>query len=347
MSWPATRTSLSLHWIGGGVRSVAVGVSADGSVVVGHAAVGLDEAVKWQAGEMIPLGGLDLPGDDRSYASAVSPDGTVVVGESTATEANGVGVIWRGDDPIEALPGGTLSSATPISTTDGGRIVVAHAFAADGRSQVVRWRGGELEVVAPPAGVAQWRPRGASGDGKTIVGHVAGNPHQGFTWRGGKARLLGAVAGETGSMANAISPDGTVVVGRSGGGTAFRWRAGKMTSLGVVDGYDHCAARAASRNGKRIIGNCWRNPPPAPPERDGRPARVPKLPDASSVAFVWDRAHGMRSIGAVLAAAGKLPAGQALTECFGISADGVTIVGNGHSADQSQEAWLVVLPLDE
>ena len=48
-----------------------------------------------------------------------------------------------------------------------------------------------------------------------------------------------------------------------------------------------------------------------------------------------------------LADAGQLSDPWALTGCFGISADGVSIVGSGHSARQRQEAWLATLPMGE
>ncbi|HDZ68804.1 MAG TPA: PEP-CTERM sorting domain-containing protein, partial [Phycisphaerales bacterium] len=91
---------------GGGFWSNAVGVSADGSVVVGRgfSASGF-EAFRWENGVMIGLG--DLPGDGfYSNAFDVSANGSVVVGiggSDSGPEAfrwtAGGGMVGLGDLP--------------------------------------------------------------------------------------------------------------------------------------------------------------------------------------------------------------------------------------------------------
>src|SRR5438105_4002183 len=69
----------------GGNESLAYGVSADGSVVVGESdSASSQQAFRWTSGEgMVGLG--YLAGAAYSYASGVSADGSVIVGASTTT----------------------------------------------------------------------------------------------------------------------------------------------------------------------------------------------------------------------------------------------------------------------
>ena len=75
---------------GGDFDSAAVGVTGDGSVVVGSGTslLGAEEGFRWtQGGGFVALG--DLPGGDLgSRAIAVSADGSIVVGTSTTSLGN-------------------------------------------------------------------------------------------------------------------------------------------------------------------------------------------------------------------------------------------------------------------
>jgi probable HAF family extracellular repeat protein len=344
VSWPKRRDKVSFHSLAGGARSsTAVAVSANGSVIVGHAKGGLEVAVKWQAGKMIPLGRLDLPGDDRSYATAVSPDGKIIVGESTATETTSKAVIWRRGKKIEALPSvGKLGSSAAVATSNGGRVVVGNGYVVVDKTitdHVVQWNRRRGKLIKSKSGKkTASRATGASRDGKTIVGEMAGYRPEAFRWKNGKLTALGFLPDIDGSSANAVSPDGKVVVGRSGP-NAFRWANGKMTDLGRLQGFDRCAARGVSNRGKRIIGNCTRKSRRSPPRAGDGPPPEPKGPSGDSAAFVWDRKHGMRSINEIV-----IDARWDISEAFGISADGTTIVGNGWGPNSPHEAWMLVLP---
>ena len=62
-------------------------------------------------------------------------------------------------------------------------------------------------------------------------------------------------------------------------------------------------------------------------------------------AFIWDAAHGMRSLQEFLAAdLGLDLTGWHLVEARGISDDGLTIVGWGLNPAFQVEAWLVIIP---
>ncbi len=122
------------------------------------------------------------------------------------------------------------------------------------------------------------------------------------------------------------------------------WRSkGAPVELGVIDGYPECYARAVSADGGRVIGNCIRRSGYVPVADE---PRTPPPPDPqASVAFVWDKRRGMRSVADALADAGaKLPDGWWLDEAFDICAYGVTIVGDAHSPTSTNEAWMAIVP---
>jgi hypothetical protein len=61
-------------------------------------------------------------------------------------------------------------------------------------------------------------------------------------------------------------------------------------------------------------------------------------------AFIWDAANGMRSLHAVLTAAGVDLAAWTLDGAASISADGRTVVGTGDHAGVGIEAFAATLP---
>jgi probable HAF family extracellular repeat protein len=122
------------HLAGGSLDSRAYGVSADGSVVVGHSdtATASAEAFRWTAGGgMVGLG--HLAGGSYSEARAVSADGSVVVGFSD-TASGYRAFVWDATNGMRdlrdvlvndyglVLSGWTLSRALGVSA-DGVTVV--------------------------------------------------------------------------------------------------------------------------------------------------------------------------------------------------------------------------------
>ena len=103
-------------------------------------------------------------------------------------------------------------------------------------------------------------------------------------------------------------------------------------------------ARAVSADGGRVVGNCIRRDTRAPTADDlRRKSDFPQPP--LSIAFVWDKEHGMRSVyDALLAAGAIVPDGWSLDEAFDICGYGVTIVGDARSPTAANEAWMAILP---
>jgi probable HAF family extracellular repeat protein len=137
---------------------------------------------------------------------------------------------------------------------------------------------------------------------------------------------LGTLAGYTLSAATAVSADGSVVVGSCTDSNfneeVFRWTASSgMVGLGTP-GADS-TAKAVSADGSVVVGS------------------------NSQGAFIWDPAHGMRSLSQVLTSdygLGTALQGWQLTSANAISPDGRFIAGAGIESG-NQEAWLARLDL--
>jgi uncharacterized membrane protein len=105
-----------------------------------------------------------------------------------------------------------------------------------------------------------------------------------------------------------------------------------MIGLGDLPGADFASSAAdVSADGRVIVGS--------------------SATDQIGGAFIWDAFHGMRNLQQVLidehGLANQL-AGWQLLAAKGISADGLTIVGDGFNPDGNLEAWLVRLnPIPE
>lgn len=150
---------------GGPVGSQALGLSADGSVIVGGSAGQYStgsasfEAFRWtQETEMVSLGSLP-GGTPQSTADAVSADGSIVVGNSNMLPSweGGEAFIWDAEHGMrdlhdlliddygleESLQGWTLQRATDVSAD--GRVIVGWGTNPAGQPE------GWLAVVPEPS----------------------------------------------------------------------------------------------------------------------------------------------------------------------------------------------------
>ena len=206
---------------GGSFSSSALGVSADGSVVVGSSSgTNGTEAFRWTVTDgMVGLG--DLPGGSfGSQANAVSADGSVVVGSGSGT--NGFEAFrWTEADGIVGLgdlPGGDFSSQANGVSADGS-VVVGSSSGTNG-TEAFRWTvtDGIVGLDDLPGGSFGSQANAASADGSVIAGSHANTNHiqKAFRWTAvdGIVRLdIPSGHGYSVSQANAISADGSVVVG--------------------------------------------------------------------------------------------------------------------------------------
>lgn len=122
---------VNMGYLSGGNNSKALGVNANGSVIVGwsnDAALSVSRAFRWTAATgMLSLG--NLPDGDECVANGTSADGSVVVGSDYVVDAqwNSTQTAWRwtaatGMQSLGQLPGGQASEALAVSP-DGAVIV--------------------------------------------------------------------------------------------------------------------------------------------------------------------------------------------------------------------------------
>jgi probable HAF family extracellular repeat protein len=226
-----------LTWLGtlGGGGSLAFGVSADGSVVVGSAQ---NAAGQWRAFRWTPAGGMqDLGtlGGDESVAYGVSADVSVVVGSAQNAAGNWRAFRWTASDGMQDLGtlGGGESAANGVSAD--GSVVVGSAQNAAGNWRAFRWTASDGMQDLGTLGGDWSEALGVSADGSVVVGEATNAPgqHRAFRWTaaGGMEDLNTTYAnlltnGSALWAAYAISPDGRYIVGTgynaaTGHGEAF------------------------------------------------------------------------------------------------------------------------------
>ena len=123
--------------------SRSYGVSADGSVVVGHGrnASASYEAFRWVDGTMTGLGFLPGVSTYASYAYDVSDDGSVVVGYSYNANNNNEAFRWVDGTMtgLGFLPSFTLQSIAKAISADGS-VVVGYANDSFYNGKAFRWK---------------------------------------------------------------------------------------------------------------------------------------------------------------------------------------------------------------
>ena len=320
-------------------------LSADGRVVVSNNGAG--GVIRWTA----PGGPITLTGTGSWSAGALSSDGSVIVGQEWPEAAR-----W-------SSPTGVVSQGFGQGYTDGswgtgvsadGQIMVGGMsrqtntwcsilgqfghYLQDTRAFRQTAPDGPLHKLPPLPGYDSCLAHGVSSDSALVVGHSWSGcfsaQQEACVWIGGGQPIpLGFLPGGGKSSASAAAADGSAVVGWStwnsggvGGTHAFRWTpADGMTDLGGLAGvHPHSDAADISADGGIVVGICQGGPGP-------------------SVPFVWDQAHGMRDLTAVLQGLGLNLAGWTLTSATGVSADGRTIAGNGTNPGGHPEAWIAFL----
>ncbi|KVU59974.1 hypothetical protein [Burkholderia ubonensis] len=324
-------------------RNHGYAVSADGKTIVGansnDAQPGRSAAFSWSAATgwqrlAAPANAYD------SFAQTVSADGRVVGGSISALQADGNldrwAVRWPGDGRAQEIVPRSAGwgSTVEVANRDGSRMTGSFVT-TDGRNARFFWdqRTGLREL--PPGGNYAVQLFAMNQAGNAAVGY-AGNVDgvygsRAFLWteKSGDRLLPTSSAGEPRmDMAWGVTEDGQTIVGSIGtllstpdgqrvDSEAVRWTNGgsSIERLGFLEGDDTSSASSISADGRVVTGESSNS-------RSGE-SRV----------YVWTRQSGMRSLAALLEAAGISVGTLDLMRVIGVSPDGQTITGQGYRVD--------------
>ena len=324
---------------GGTFESIGYGISGDGRVAfgAGNSADGA-EVFRWIDGA-----GIRGTGALNATPFSASRDGSIVVGWGVPVGDQVVRpFLWDQSRGLEYIgdtrPGAPSAGAKGVSAD--GSVVVGY-MQTGLTTEAFRWSRAEGLVMlgdlpGTPPGYAPGSMANAvavTPQGLVIVGGASSDrANEAFRWTAATGMVgLGDLPGGTpDSQANDVSLDGRVVVGVANansaeGGEAFRWTSeGRMVGLGHLPGGDiDSYADSVSADGSVVSGR-------------SRTA-------SGYVAFVWDEAHGIRSLKQALTDAGVATTGWRLNEAW-VSDDGRHFSGVGINPRGQAEAFFAVLP---
>jgi probable HAF family extracellular repeat protein len=263
-------------------------------------------------------------------AYGVSADGSVVVGVNDVFHEGGALVTreafrWTqgtGMVGLGYLPGGNSDSFATAVSADG--FVVVGVSSINNTREAFRWTQGTGMVGLGdlPGGIFYSDASGVSADGSVVVGQSANdNGYRAFRWTQGTGMV-----GLDFNAASGVSGDGSVVVGYDGV-QVLRWTEQTGTvGLGELPGI-MVGRIAVSADGSVVVAS--------------------SSGDNGDEAFIWNSTQGMRSLQQVLTNDYGLDlTGWSLNRANAISADGLTVVGEGRNPSGNTEAWIASLDGD-
>ncbi|MBY0310712.1 MAG: hypothetical protein K2W85_01440 [Phycisphaerales bacterium] len=325
----------------GGDLSSGVGVSGDGTTVVGldFPTVGSIRAYRWSRStgtqQLVGLGGDTL-------AIAVSSNGSFVVGTSTPTNIqSNRAVRWTSPTTVQSLGTvGTDNYSEARGVNSDGSVIVgtSSTVGTPNSSRAFRWTsdgrgaGTMSSLGVLPSGTISIA-NGVSGDGNVVAGWgYVNNVERAFRWTQATGMHdLGVVAGFDSANAQGVSANGSTIVGYSGdlygsiGSRGFRWTlGGGMQSLGVLTGGEFSAAFAANADGTMIVGT--------------------STSTVGDRATLWTPTLGLVDLNNYLPSLGADLSGWSLSTAYGISLDGSVITGVGQFNGQTRAFVVTDVP---
>jgi probable HAF family extracellular repeat protein len=299
----------------------ALTISADGSTVLGFAALSTSSVVWWWRGTGTPtlVSGTNI---DLSAGIGVSGDGSVAIwAPSNLTAQSQRYAIATGT--YQGFPAFGSSIPRFGCMSADGSLFAGQYYVPPHDREVGAWNEVSDHIFFPglPPSQNQGYTLACSGNGTTATGYAyeyASGFGQAFSWNvNGSAVGLGAFDPLQGfgmlySAGLGVSGDGSVIVGWAlSGGVRhpFRWTSGSgLVDLGLPAGASAAGASAVSPDGSIIVG---------------------QTSTGTAGCFVWDSGHGLRDLRGLLLSQGVTNGLDTvtLTSATAISADGVTIVG--------------------
>jgi uncharacterized membrane protein len=330
-SWSAAKAQsfTGIGFLSGGTSSHATNVSADASTVVGFASSPSGtRAIRWTREGGIESLGFIPGGLAGALAFGVSADGSVVVGSCYPFAFR-----WTRADGMQSLGRPPNSNLQAYAVNYDGSVVVGQVYIVRFPEKLAeyaafRWTSaGGLQVLPDLPDANNSGAFGVSGDGLVIAGRSGVEDGDQYTsrlarWTGaGDVEDLGTLPGSSLS-GYAVSGDGLTIVGEAWsldmGARAIRWtRAG-----GIQDISDsvRSTARAVNHNGRVVVG------------------------EANNRAALWHANLGRFDIDDYLFSHGIDTDGWMLSDAWGVSSDGLTIVGLGRNPQGLLEGWVATLP---
>lgn len=151
----------------GGTEAVAIGISANGDVVVGRAkdSSGRSRAFRWT--ETTGMQDLGTLGGQESYATAASEDGSIIVGGSSNAAGQWRAFRWEAGTMTDVAPDNSV--ATDVSN-DGSVIVGAVYSDSPSLTRAFRWTETSDWIDMGSLGGSVTSAWAVSADGSVVVG---------------------------------------------------------------------------------------------------------------------------------------------------------------------------------
>ncbi len=314
-----------------GFNATLTGVSADGLVAAGSVARRFEApptaprryAVTFSSPSARASVSLNFEEPRDVFVWGVSGDGSTLVGlgfdNRNLSVERPFKVTTTGVPTTLPFPS-NYTRGTAYAANHNGEIVVGAVEQGQGGTSgiAVRWVGTTAQPIPSLPNTSIASAYAVSGSGDLVAG--AGDTN-GWTTAFAWSPTMGTVelprfGGSPSSTALGMSPDGRFIVGavRTGGGGRFaRWTdLHTVEDLGLLAGYEDAFAHDVSADGSVVVGY------------DSNFS----LPTETTLASVWTQATGHIRLSEYLSGQGiSVPSGVRLTEAYGISDDGRTIVG--------------------
>jgi probable HAF family extracellular repeat protein len=296
--------------------SVAMGVSSDGSVVVGTAAdnTGLNRAFRWTAAAgMVDLG--DPPGiseRDAHSARTVSTDGGIIFGDSNVDFQPFRWTAAGGMRDLGTLPGGEERWHFVTAASADGQVMVGYEQEpTESTFRGFRWtqQDGLREVPGLPGAVSTVI-NGVSSDGRVLVGW---SDNEAIYW---------------------TQADGTRTLPRPA--TVQSWYASNVNADGsiLVGGYQMAGTRTGAARWNGSASPDFFEPGGQGIDISGDGSIVVGL--GQQGAFLWEPTAGSREVASLVSISGFL----SLDGANAISDDGRVLVGYGTNTLNFTEGWV-------